>query len=200
MWMVFITKGSYGCSVSIVLYLFFFSAECSPYVGIIFICANFNAIFYISTFFLQIFFLLYKKCWIQYVCFHESVGFCNFIDESVLISIGLHCEWLYHHFCFFKTKQKIFFQPNCILTSKTRYMKQINVLSTIFTSALLESYQYGLITNLEWSSLDIERRGCWFTGFGVVVGGKRNKFWKEKKHQLHWKIDNFHDGKLKIMK
>lgn len=79
-------------------------------------------------------------------------------------------------------------------------MKQINVLSTIFTSALLESNQYGLITNLEWSSLDIERRGCWFTGFGVVVGGKRNKFWKEKKHQLHWKIDNFHDGKLKIMK
>lgn len=158
--------------------------------------------YFIFQHFFSKFFLLYKKCWIQYVCFHESVGFCNFIDESVLISIGLHCEWLYHHFCFFKTKQKIFFQPNCILTSKTWYMKQINVLSTIFTSALLESYQYGLITNLEWSSLDTEEGmlGCWFTWFGVVTGGKRNKFWKEKKHLLHWKIDNFHDGKLKIMK
>lgn len=81
-------------------------------------------------------------------------------------------------------------------------MKQINVLSTIFTSALLESNQYGLITNLEWSSLDTEEGmlGCWFTWFGVVTGCKRNKFWKEKKHLLHWKIDNFHDGKLKIMK
>lgn len=138
--------------------------------------------YFIFQHFFSKFFLLYKKCWIQYVCFHESVGFCNFIDESVLISIGLHCEWLYHHFCFFKTKQKIFFQPNCILTSKTWYMKQINVLSTIFTSALLESNQYGLITNLEWSSLDTEEGmlGCWFTWFGVT-GCKRNKFWKEKK-------------------
>lgn len=76
-------------------------------------------------------------------------------------------------------------------------MKQINVLSTIFTSGFLESNQYGLITNLEWSSLDIERRGCWFTGFGVVVGGKGNEFWKEKNISC---IENFHDGKLKFMK
>lgn len=45
--------------------------------------------YFIFQHFFSNFFLLYKKCWIQYVCFHESVGFCNFIDESVLISIGL---------------------------------------------------------------------------------------------------------------
>lgn len=61
MWMVFITKGSYGCSVSIVLYLFFFSAECSPYVGIILYVLILMQYFIFQHFFLQIF-LLYKKC------------------------------------------------------------------------------------------------------------------------------------------
>lgn len=146
------------------------------------------------------FFLLYKKCWVQYVCFHESVGFCNFIDESVLISIGHHREWLYHHFCFFETKQKIFFQPNCILTSKTWYMKQINVLSTIFTSALLWSGQYGLIINIgiyyglvwHWELI---------MPFGGVIGGTRNDCWK-KNASVAWKFDelkgstSLHDDRL----
>lgn len=77
-------------------------------------------------------------------------------------------------------------------------MKQINVLSTIFTSALLESSQYGLIINLEWSSLDIEDP----VSLGLaVISGKRNDCWK-KKTSVAWKIDklkgstSLHDGTL----
>lgn len=63
-------------------------------------------------------------------------------------------------------------------------MKQINVLSTIFTSALLESNQYGLIINLKWYSLHLEEgmlihlvwRCNWWQTKRILEG---------KKHQLH---------------